>query len=220
LKRQHKKSHGLLLALLVPIFLASCQSVGFYEPPVPGDLEPVQRKLVQGAHRLRGARRISVRGRNFPADCTGTVLALYWYAGIDLSSPLADYQGNGVARLYHFLEDAGMLHQSSNPAPGDIIFWDNTYDRNNDGKPNDYLTHTGMVVETKADGTIVYVHHNYRKGVVFARMNLQRPDVYTEEVGGEVRIVNSPMRMRGSPEYHSWLASQLIRDFGQAWLAF
>lgn len=184
-----------------------------------GSLNRVQTKLVEGAHFIRGRTRLVVGGRRFNADCTGTVLAIYWYAGIDLASPLARYRGNGVTRLYNFLEEEQALYSTRRPKAGDIIFWDNTYDRNEDGRPNDYLTHTGMVVAVEEDGTVHYVHHNYRKGVVFARMNLYKPGVYTELIDGEQRIINSPMRMRGSPNYDKWLASQLTRSFGRAWEA-
>lgn len=184
-----------------------------------GSLNGIQAKLVEGAHSIRGRTRLVIGGRRFNADCTGTVLAIYWHAGIDLASPMARYRGNGVTRLYRFLEEEQALYSTRRPAPGDIIFWDNTYDRNNDGQPNDYLTHTGMVVAVEEDGTVHYVHHNYRKGVVFARMNLYKPGVYTEVIDGEQRIINSPMRMRGSPNYDKWLASQLTRSFGRAWEA-
>lgn len=219
-----------LLLSLITLLLGGCQSLRTGgAPDLPGGkgvdasgrkLSPVQEKLVEGAYFIRGKNRIQVNGRSFNNDCTGAVLAVYWYAGMDLSSPLRGYQGNGVSRLYHFLEDEKLLEETKTPHAGDIIFWDNTYDRNGDKKPNDYLTHTGVVVDVEEDGTIHYVHHNYRKGVVFAKMNLFRPGVYTENVNGAVRIVNSPMRMRGSPDYDKWLASQLTRSFGRAWKAF
>lgn len=183
-------------------------------------LTKVQEKLVEGALFIEGKQELRVNGRSFNADCTGAVLAVYWYAGMDLGAPLASYQGNGVTRLYRFLEDEKLLVGTGYPEAGDIIFWDNTYDRNEDKKPNDFLTHTGIVVHTAEDGTIEFLHHNYRKGVVMARMNLLRPGVYTEKKNGKEYVVNSPMRMRGSPDYDKWLASELTRNFGRAWMAF
>ncbi len=232
-KPKNKWRHAVRAVLMASlIVLSGCQSLGgpaggqstgvaeqLQRSSSDGDksLNHVQTKLVEGAHSVRGRSQLDIGGRRFNADCTGTVLAIYWYAGIDLSSPLADYRGNGVTRLYRFLEEKRALHNTRRPEPGDIIFWDNTYDRNDDGRPNDYLTHTGMVVEVERDGTVHYVHHNYRKGVVFARMNLYKPGVYTEKVNGQQKLVNSPMRMRGSPNYDKWLASQLTRSFGRAW---
>ncbi|MCF7949133.1 MAG: CHAP domain-containing protein [Spirochaetia bacterium] len=181
------------------------------------ELSRLQAKLVEGALSLNGRNRLNVNGRRFNADCTGTVLAIYWHAGIDLATPMTQYRGNGVTRLYRFLEDEQALYKTRRPKPGDIIFWDNTYDRDGDGQANDYLTHTGMVVSVEEDGTLHYIHHNYRKGVVLARMNLYRPGVYTEIVDGQQQVINSPMRMRGSPNFDKWLASELTRSFGRAW---
>jgi len=185
-----------------------------------GDLTAIQEKLVEGARFIEGKQEIRVNGRSFNADCTGAVLAVYWYAGMDLGAPLARYQGNGVTRLYRFMEDEQLLRETHHPEAGDIVFWDNTYDRNGDKKPNDFLTHTGVVVSVDEDGTIHFLHHNYRKGVVMARMNLLRPRVYTEKKNGKEYEVNSPMRMRGSPDFDKWLASELTRNFGRAWMAF
>ena len=95
--------------------------------------------------------------------------------------------------------------------PGDLVFWDNTYDKNSDGKFNDYLTHVGMVVSVDQNGTITYIHDNYKKGLVYEKMNLYRP---------KDRELNSAMRMRSSPKgpNNESLAGELVRAFGQAWL--
>ena len=222
---------GIVVLVLV-LLMSGCQSMGGGGGPEAQqvaeqlqksgsgggqDLSRLQAKLVEGALSLNGRTRLNVNGRRFNADCTGTVLAIYWHAGIDLATPMTQYRGNGVTRLYRFLEDNRALYKTRRPKPGDIIFWDNTYDRNEDGQPNDYLTHTGMVVSIEEDGTLHYIHHNYRKGVVLARMNLYKPGVYTEIVDGQQQVVNSPMRMRGSPNFDKWLASELTRSFGRAW---
>jgi hypothetical protein len=180
-------------------------------------LNSVQKRLVEGAEKFVRTGNLEARGRSFRKDCTGTVLAIYWYAGIDLVSPLSRYTGNGVRRLYRFLEDLKLLYRPELPAPGDIIFWDDTYDRNEDGQANDAYTHAGMVVSVSGSGTVEYVHYNYRRGIVIERMNLLRPHVHTEKRGNEVVVVNSPMRMRGAPEYEKTLASELIRSFGKGY---
>jgi hypothetical protein len=51
-------------------------------------------------------------------------------------------------------------------------------------------------------------------------MNLLRPGVYMETRKGIEYLVNSPMRMQGSPDYEKRLASELTRNFGRAWMAF
>ena len=211
------------------LLLASCASVGTagkarkeaglpeQKPGTAADLSKTQLKIVEGARELTGAKRLVVKGRKFRMDCTGAVAAAYWYAGVDILGPLAKYRGNGVLRLYRFMEEEGLLVSADEPAPGDIIFWDNTYDRNDDGSANDTLTHTGIVVSTDEDGTVVYYHHNYRRGIVLERMNIADPDIHTKMVNDEQVVVNAPMRMRGSPDFDLWLAAQLLRSYGRAW---
>jgi len=43
----------------------------------------------------------------------------------------------------------------------DIIFWDNSYDKNNNGLADDELTHIGMVVEVSPAGDIIYIPRSY-----------------------------------------------------------
>jgi hypothetical protein len=108
--------------------------------------------------------------------------------------------------------------------PGDLIFWDNTWDRNGDGAWNDPLTHIGMVTAVNAEGTIDFVHYHYRRGVVTAKMNLvHRDETHLPGSGqarGQTALINTPMRMKGSGSVdpRRWLSSQLYRAFGRAYL--
>ncbi len=184
-------------------------------------LSATQQNLVEGAERLLGRDAVVIRGREFPMDCSGVVRAVYYYAGIDLTPALAHFEGGGVARLYAYLADLDLLHASTYPQPGDIVFWDDTYDRDGNGKRDDELTHTGMVVAVSSDGRVEYVHHNYRKGIVMEYLNLCIPDVHETTVEGARVIVNSPMRMRsaGGTAGAEWLSGQLFRAFGRAYAA-
>ena len=174
--------------------------------------------VVEGALSLVGSEELSVNGQTFPNDCTGVVRAAYWYAGIDLAQDFANYTGNGVTRIYSTLESDNLLYNTDLPEPGDIVFWDNTYDRNEDGKWNDELTHVGVVVSAEENGQIEYVHCNYRTGIVAERMNLMEPDTVTRKVGGKTVRVNSAMRMKGQVVNDKWLASHLVRGFGKGYL--
>ena len=221
-------NYSPLLALIIFLLLSSCRSSpdtieSDHIKPDDGietakGLTVTQEKLIEGAHAILGREKLFIGGRNFSMDCSGIVLALYWYADFDLTKAYNDYSGNGVTRIYRYLEDKDLLYRTLAPSPGDIIFWDNTYDKNEDGKPNDLLTHVGMVVDVDTEGNIDYIHHNYRKGIILARMNLNNPDTYAETLKGEQIIVNSAMRMRGSPDFDKWLSSQLYREFGMGYL--
>ncbi|MEM5947103.1 CHAP domain-containing protein [Spirochaetia bacterium 38H-sp] len=194
----------------------SNKKASFQEFPSP--TTDIQRKLLEEAKKLLGKNTVDVRGRHFNLDCTGVVLGIYYGAGIDLSAEFPNYSGNGVKRLYEILKDRNLLYTTRYPQPGDLIFWDNTYDANGNGRFDDYLTHVGMVMETRPDGTIIYIHHHLRKGIVLEQMNLNDPDTYTIEKDGKTLIINSPMRRKGDPRAQGkWLASQLTRDFAQAY---
>lgn len=185
-------------------------------PEDPGqvlDADGVQGKIVSSALYAVDTQSVKVGSKRFNYDCSGTILSIYYRAGVDLTPQFNQGQGNGVARLYQIGERNQFLYDTPIPQPGDIVFWDNTYDRNGDGKFNDLLTHAGIVISSSPDGNIEYVHHNYSRGIVVERMNLYDPDAYQDSNG---RLVNSPMRMSShrhiGPDL--WLAGQLYRVFG------
>jgi len=189
---------------------------------VQRELSEVQMKLVEGASLLLGREEIALGGRSYNSDCSGTVRAIYEYAGIDLTSRFARYTGNGVTRIFRMLEEEDLLYDTEYPVPGDVIFWDNTYDRDGDGRWNDELTHIGMVTESYVDGTIRYTHFHYgRNSVVMENMNLLTPNVYKKSVNGESIVVNAPMRIREkgvSYPINQGLTSHLYRIFGKGYL--
>ncbi|MCF7929622.1 MAG: CHAP domain-containing protein [Spirochaetales bacterium] len=191
--------------------LAGAQSVS--------GLSPRRQRLYDGARRVLGRNELTINGKGFPLDCTGVVMAIYWYAGIDITKDFSRYQGNGVRRLYMSLRERGLLYDPAAPQIGDIIFWDNTYDRNRDGKWNDELTHVGMVVRVYNNGTVDYIHHNYVKGVVLERMTLNYPDTHILEHNDKNYLLNSQLRMKRdrhiNPAY--WLSSHLYRAFGRGY---
>ena len=182
----------------------------------PGAL---QERLVSSAQGFVGKRTVEVGRRVFVPDCTGLVLAIYYAVGLDLERVYPRYRGNGVVRLHSALEDAKLVRRTATPEAADLIFWDNTYDENEDGKWNDALTHVAMVMEVDRLGTVVYVHYNYRRGVVLEQMNLRRPSLAGERgPGGAWVPLNSPMRMAGTfAPGDPTLAGELFRDFGHAW---
>jgi hypothetical protein len=206
-----------LLLASAAIALASCETferAGERAPERavsdPG-IVAIRAKLVEGASRLVGKTELVIKGRRFNWDCTGTVLAVYWYAGIDLSRDFDKYGGNGVSRLFRSLESRDLLYDTEYPLPGDLVFWDDTYDANGDGEWNDELTHVGMAVETDGDGNVSFVHLNAHKGIVVERMNLREPDS---------RGKNAPMRLARPGVRHParWLAGQLYRMMGMGYL--
>ena len=166
--------------------------------------------LLEAANWARGRSNLSNNGRRFPLDCSGVVSAIYWKAGIDLQAAYPLYTGNGVARIYRYLSDKGLIYRPENPAPGDIIFWDNSYDMNGNGLADDELTHIGMVVNVSPEGDVTYIHHDYISGVIFARM-------YPPDPSDKSR--NNGMRMQSlgpTPDGKS-TSGDLYRQAGRGW---
>jgi cell wall-associated NlpC family hydrolase len=178
-------------------------------------------KVVQAAKSLLGQKpdaKVTVAGRNFTLDCIGTVSAAWWGAGYDIQRDFPKHEGNGVNRLYFSMKDWGALHELREPKPGDVIFWSNTYDRNENGKlDDDGLTHAGIVIEVEDDGTVHYLHESYSRGVVIAFFNLRYPNTPLSPAG---KVWNSPMYLgsnydkKNNPPH--WLSGDLWSAFGDA----
>ena len=177
------------------------------------------KKVVEKAKKLIGKKNYRfIQGAYFPWDCSGTILALHYLAGIDLKKSFLKYQGNGVKRLYAIAKkERKILYTEKFPLPGDVIFWDNTYDKNKNKKWDDELIHIGIVIAVDKDGTIDYIHLNYITGVVIAHMNLFHPNVKTVKRNGKTITINSPMRMRKDIYLNpkKYLSSHLFRSFGR-----
>ncbi len=170
--------------------------------------------VVQGFLGKRYSEPVFVGNERINLDCIGLILAVYKSMGIDLSVDFNRHPGNGISRLYATLLERSLLH-NGRPAVGDIIFWDNTWDRSQDGNPgNNPLTHAGLVLTVEPDGQIYYVHANYVRGVVVEEMNLERPDVYRDQSG---KVLNSilyyPATTTNHPE--NWLSGQLFNKYGR-----
>ena len=197
--------------------LSSCTTgdVRYVPAAMAGDrVDERQQRLVRSAHDLVGVDRLYVGGTEYRDDCTGAVLAVYAAAGINLGAHFHRYQGSGVARLHELMRDHRLYFAAdgyARPEPGDIVFFDNTWDRNGNRRWDDELTHMGLVVAVDRNGTVSYLHNHLRRGVVVEQMNLRHPDA---------RALNAPLRQRGSPRDGSgrWLASHLVRGFGRAFL--
>jgi len=113
--------------------------------------------------------------------------------------------------LYRELRNRGMTYDSAAPQPGDIIFFHNTWDRNNDGRNNDWYTGTGIVTAVE-EATVVFV--GVANGQVRElRMNLDKPDV--RRIEEEKTNLNSFMRAKrlSDPEYTQYLSGELFAGY-------
>ena len=158
------------------------------------------------------------RGRTFRYDCSGFVRAAYFQAGIDLFAAKGARPGmSGTEIIYHYaLETGGVF--SHPPEPGDLVFFDNTYDRNRNGRLDDRFTHVGLVEQVAPGGTVTIIHLG-NAGVGRIHMTLARPGVYRDPKTGE--ILNHKLRRQRStdPARTRYLASQLFHAYGRPYRA-
>jgi len=116
-----------------------------------------------------------------------------------------------IVDIYRHCQSEGTVYHSTRPAVGDLVFFHNTWDRNDDGRNNDWYTHVGLVESVDEAGTIGVL--GYVDGrVARVWMNLDHPETDTRD-GGEL---NTRLRARtsGDPEWTQYLAGELFAGFG------
>jgi hypothetical protein len=169
--------------------------------------------VVAEAVRHVGATAVRVRGQSFRYDCSGFVRGMFATLGLDVMSLGNEFPGaNGVRLIYEYMGRNGVNHRRARPDPGDVIYWDDTVDKNKDGRVNDPLTHIGIVVSVDDDGTVHFVHRN-NSGIVREVMNLRRPSDERDEGG---KRLNDWLRAkkRREPPGVKHLAGELFAGYG------
>lgn len=149
----------------------------------------------------------------FRADCSGFIEAILNRAGFSAYGSVADF--------YQRAKDLGALHYNPEPFVGDLVFFHNTYDRNRNGKQDDFYSHIAVVVDVEPDGTIVMAHHGSKRS--FIRMNLQ-PDLIHLKKTDDGKRINSTIKHAYTPPFgwdlrlasENWFAFATLED-GQNW---
>jgi hypothetical protein len=152
-------------------------------------------------------------GRRIEYDCAGVTRAIFLKHGIDLyDSETTDHRANGVRLIHNHIRQHGLLHRGPAVRPGDLVFFDNTWDFNHDGKANDPLTHVGIVERQDRDGTITFISR-VAGAIQRYHMNLGLPHTYRTADG---KIVNDHLRRKdsGAPAAAGYLTGELFAGFG------
>ena len=160
------------------------------EAPAPGDLRVarVARRYLKTKPRLK---------RN---DCSGLVITVLGELGVRVVG--------GTRQMWARARREGRV--ARRPLPGDLAFFDHTYDKNRNGRVDDPLSHVAIVVAV--DGDQVEMVHKVRSGIRRLRVNLATPDVFKAD--GEVK--NDFLRQPGyGPRRGKRLAGQLLRGFAR-----
>lgn len=204
-------------AVLPLLVLAACAGRGGAPGGEPDlaffDLQA--RLAARAASHLGRASGFAAGRERFAADCTGFVQAVYAQEGVPLRELMRSAgasEKNGVLAAYRAFQRYGIVFGGGGewPAPGDLVFWRDTYDRNRNGKADDGITHVG-IVEYVVDGTVVFVHRGSRN-VARGAMTPDRPG---ERSAGGVAL-NSPIRARNPRlEGVPALAGELFAGYGR-----
>lgn len=180
-------SWGAALGL---VLVASCASVGRASGRDP-------RESVVASARWHLANRPGLRRR----DCSGLVESILARAGITV-------QGNSRTLWEDAVRESRVVER---PAPGDLAFFDRTYDANRNRRVDDLLSHVAVVIEVLDDGLVRMVHFGSRQ-VKELRLSLRHPDVRAQDG----RVLNDYLRAPGyGPPDGPRLAGQLLRGFAR-----
>jgi hypothetical protein len=155
-------------------------------------------------------------GERFNPDCSGFVEAVYAAEGLPLrrlAQLAAPGEASGVAALWAATGRYGRRwHSGEWPAPGDLVFFDDTWDRNGNGVLDDPFTHLGLVEWVDRGGTVTFLHRA-GAGVVRGHLTLDRPAATRAADGAEL---NAPLRVRVSADDRApSLAGELFVGFGR-----
>lgn len=139
-----------------------------------------------------------------PNQCTNYVKHVFRRVGIEL--------GGGADDMWARAESLDALHYDPRPSVGDIAFFDNTFDRDGNGRVDDPLTHVGVVLNVAGDGTITVAHGGATHGTGVFRMNLEHP---SERSSPDGKRWNDYLRHKraGDPPNARYLASELVAGF-------
>jgi hypothetical protein len=162
----------------------------------------VGEQVAEAAGALVGQNPLVVDGQVHRYDCSGFVIAAHAGAGLHLRGSTKD--------MYERADAEGLLHDKKVGRPGDVVFFDNTYDRNHNKRRDDDLSHIAIVERVLPDGTMTLVHLG-SDGVVRIAMNLKHPEVRANEDG---EVINSYIRPARDAKSGPVLTGALFRGFG------
>jgi len=183
-----------------------------YVPPEAQEIEHLEpasrgtrmgRRVARAAESFLDKKKLIVHGDKYRYDCSGMICAAHVKAGIPTS-------GN-TRSLFEKSKDLGVFHKRKRPDVGDVAFFDDTWDRNKNGRRDDKLTHIAVVEAVERDGTITLIHLG-GSGVKRLVMNMKHP---TTKLNANGKRWNSVLRKGkdGGPV----LTGALCRGFGSLW---
>ncbi|MCX8058542.1 MAG: C40 family peptidase [Spirochaetes bacterium] len=186
------------------------KSEGDSSTSVPERELVIRKTVVENALKAENIKEFRINGKKFNYDCSGFVFYVYEISGINLRNYINfSILNNGVYILYNI----GINHFKLNKEiglPGDIIIFDNTYDRNKNNKWDDEYTHAAILIDYNSKNQIYTFAHIGSSKWKLDYMSLLKKNVYKEEN----IIYNSYLRRYDSlKEQIYYLAGNLFNVF-------
>ncbi|MGL5956897.1 MAG: CHAP domain-containing protein [Brevinema sp.] len=187
-------SFYILLNIANPVFANPIENELFYQ------------KILTYAPKTVGLTRFpKINNFRYNGDCSGFIAFLFHLAGLNLLK-LYGIGDSGVSAIWDGLKKQNFILDHQELQAGDIVFFDNTYDKNRNGRWDDEFSHIGIVESIDKNDTITYLHYG-SKGVVRSKMNLKHPSIYSITKNGTSYRYNDILRAskkRGiNPKYLS-----------------
>ncbi len=150
-------------------------------------------------------------------DCSGFVRLILKKTGNNyIEKRIHKYTGrnrNGVKLIFMVIAREGGIYRNYRYVRiGDVIFFNNTYDRNKNRRLDDRFTHIAIVTGIDRNGTIEYIHSGNR-GIERGYMNLR----YRHKHKLRNKVINSYLRRKRKRESRGtkYLAGELFYAFGR-----
>ncbi len=145
-----------------------------------------------------------------PLHAAEFIRAIYKVNGVDLEAGKGEQV---IATLHDNFKRRGRIYHATRPAVGDVIFFHNTFDRNNDGRNNDWYTHVGLVEGVDEDGTIHVLSYLNGKVDSFV-VNLENPRLARNKTGKKLWNATLRTARPDDPPFTQQLAGELFAGFG------
>lgn len=149
-------------------------------------------KIARTAENYAGKKILVSKGKKYRFDCSGLVLATMAANNITIfeKQKVRSKGANGVRIIYDTLKKYKRIYRYDDRVKiGDLIFFNNTYDKNRNRRLDDFFTHIAIVVGVDKNRTIKYVHRS-SNGIEYGYMNLR----FKHRYKFKGRVVNSFLR--------------------------
>ena len=139
------------------------------------------------ASRVSSGSQPNAAGSSTSSQALAYISDVYQINGVDLKQKIGNDRPS-IGDVYQYAFKHSLVYQTTRPAIGDLVFFHNTFDRNRDGRWNDWHSLVGIVESVGDDETITVLV--YTTKIEKISLNLKYPELKTRKGG----TINSQLR--------------------------